>query len=190
MHAHARNSTPLPHHVPSIALTSVSSVSAPGTVTSTTFDIPGTSYIDRNERAGLPGRSAEQESTRRVTSFLSTNSKTQNVFRGLKNRPSGARERNPTSMQPISELGEEVKKESKRESKATTVRGGGMLMEPEPVLFEEMKAPTGGGQAGMLSMLLQYYDSRREDGLPMDSHGHREYLVYFLSEHLVLIVLI
>lgn len=93
-------------------------------------------------------------------------------------------------MQPISELGEEVKKESKRESKATTVRGGGMLMEPEPVLFEEMKAPTGGGQAGMLSMLLQYYDSRREDGLPMDSHGHREYLVYFLSEHLVLIILI
>lgn len=80
-------------------------------------------------------------------------------------------------MRPISELGEEAKKESKRASKATTVRGGGMLMEPEPVLFEEMKAPTGGGQAGMLSMLLQYYDPRREDGLPMDSHGHRAYLV-------------
>lgn len=49
---------------------------------------------------------------------------------------------------------------------------GGMIMEPESVV-DAAKPAVAVGHAGMLSTLLQYYDAQRDDGLPMDSHGHR-----------------
>lgn len=169
---HSRKSTPLPHPVPFTALASESGL-GDDTFTPTICDTSSATHIGINERAEVPDGNAECGSTKRVTSIVSASSKRQSIFRGL-------RERIPASMRPVSKISEEDQEGTKRQSKATTVRGGGMLMEPEPVLLETTKAPTGRGQAGMLSTLLQYYDPRREDGLPMDSHGHRTPFPFFL----------
>lgn len=181
------STTLLSHHGPSASVTSISTAaSADGVITPPTYDLPGANYIDHNERAGLPGRSVERESTKRMTSILSSRSGLSARTLGLPHNPragltsptSSNRERLPASIRLVSTKPKEEDKEDGKSqmsgsSGAQHVSEGGMIMEPEPVV-EATKMNVGMGQAGMLSTLLQYYDTKRDDGLPMDNHGHRE----------------
>lgn len=184
--AAASSATLLSHHGPTASVTSISTaVSADGAITPPTYDLPGANYIDHNERAGLPGRSVERESTKHLTSILNSRSGLsarslglpQNIRAGFGSQTSSTRERISASIRLVSS---KPKEEDKDDGKSQTsgsggqhVKEGGMIIEPEPVV-ETTKTTMGGGQAGMLSTLLQYYDTKRDDGLPMDSQGHRE----------------
>ena len=69
-HHHHAAVPPLPPlHIASPSSTNISAASTPGG-SSPQYDVPGENYIDRDERAGLPGRNAERASLARAAKVV------------------------------------------------------------------------------------------------------------------------